>query len=137
MTFGTVSASSAATRFFHSSLSRLSPPPSASMPAFSPSSTGTSLDHTLRATPRASSKSYPLQHRPELHGEPLTLNTRPFETALTRCACSPPFINSPLLLLKRMFPTTRKFGASRSEEHTSELQSPVHLVCRLLLEKKK
>src|SRR6266487_6922654 len=28
-------------------------------------------------------------------------------------------------------------GAMRSEEHTSELQSPVHLVCRLLLEKKK
>src|SRR6202522_4484858 len=27
--------------------------------------------------------------------------------------------------------------ASRSEEHTSELQSPIHLVCRLLLEKKK
>src|SRR5690348_18190598 len=27
------------------------------------------------------------------------------------------------------------FG-QRSEEHTSELQSPVHLVCRLLLEKK-
>src|SRR5690348_5303026 len=28
-------------------------------------------------------------------------------------------------------------GVLRSEEHTSELQSPVHLVCRLLLEKKK
>src|SRR5438876_10721503 len=28
-------------------------------------------------------------------------------------------------------------GDDRSEEHTSELQSPVHLVCRLLLEKKK
>src|SRR5438876_7687955 len=28
-------------------------------------------------------------------------------------------------------------GDLRSEEHTSELQSPVHLVCRLLLEKKK
>src|SRR5690348_17825504 len=28
-------------------------------------------------------------------------------------------------------------GVVRSEEHTSELQSPVHLVCRLLLEKKK
>src|SRR5690348_18073702 len=27
--------------------------------------------------------------------------------------------------------------SARSEEHTSELQSPVHLVCRLLLEKKK
>src|SRR5438876_6101630 len=34
----------------------------------------------------------------------------------------------------------RKAGVvelQRSEEHTSELQSPVHLVCRLLLEKKK
>src|SRR5690348_17700112 len=28
-------------------------------------------------------------------------------------------------------------AGGRSEEHTSELQSPVHLVCRLLLEKKK
>src|SRR5256885_11673018 len=28
-------------------------------------------------------------------------------------------------------------GSSRSEEHTSELQSPCNLVCRLLLEKKK
>src|SRR5207244_12702419 len=28
-------------------------------------------------------------------------------------------------------------AAPRSEEHTSELQSPDHLVCRLLLEKKK
>src|SRR5256885_7254564 len=28
-------------------------------------------------------------------------------------------------------------GATRSEEHTSELQSPCNLVCRLLLEKKK
>src|SRR5258708_17467822 len=33
----------------------------------------------------------------------------------------------------------RSFGFQqhRSEEHTSELQSPDHLVCRLLLEKKK
>src|SRR5437764_8793111 len=28
-------------------------------------------------------------------------------------------------------------GWARSEEHTSELQSPMYLVCRLLLEKKK
>src|SRR5690348_7971916 len=33
--------------------------------------------------------------------------------------------------------TENAFGGVRSEEHTSELQSPVHLVCRLLLEKKK
>src|SRR5690348_18103835 len=30
-----------------------------------------------------------------------------------------------------------RYYLQRSEEHTSELQSPVHLVCRLLLEKKK
>src|SRR5258708_26404956 len=31
----------------------------------------------------------------------------------------------------------RNWESLRSEEHTSELQSPDHLVCRLLLEKKK
>src|SRR2546422_7635641 len=31
----------------------------------------------------------------------------------------------------------RRFVRGRSEEHTSELQSRLHLVCRLLLEKKK
>src|SRR5437762_7119178 len=31
----------------------------------------------------------------------------------------------------------RRRGPTRSEEHTSELQSPMYLVCRLLLEKKK
>src|SRR5258708_24362382 len=31
----------------------------------------------------------------------------------------------------------RSQSTKRSEEHTSELQSPDHLVCRLLLEKKK
>src|SRR2546422_5965817 len=31
----------------------------------------------------------------------------------------------------------RRDAARRSEEHTSELQSRLHLVCRLLLEKKK
>src|SRR5256885_10589654 len=30
-----------------------------------------------------------------------------------------------------------ELSAARSEEHTSELQSPCNLVCRLLLEKKK
>src|SRR5882762_11173038 len=34
------------------------------------------------------------------------------------------------------FPSSR-LGAPRSEEHTSELQSHLNLVCRLLLEKKK
>src|SRR5438552_11427245 len=34
-------------------------------------------------------------------------------------------------------PVASTSGVRRSEEHTSELQSPDHLVCRLLLEKKK
>src|SRR5207248_10190134 len=34
-------------------------------------------------------------------------------------------------------PTPQKLPRNRSEEHTSELQSPYDLVCRLLLEKKK
>src|SRR5437762_4384409 len=34
-------------------------------------------------------------------------------------------------------PGERKTRYDRSEEHTSELQSPMYLVCRLLLEKKK
>src|SRR5258708_19730958 len=34
-------------------------------------------------------------------------------------------------------PASASTASVRSEEHTSELQSPDHLVCRLLLEKKK
>src|SRR5207244_8204990 len=50
-------------------------------------------------------------------------------------------------ILSRLVPLLREVGVDarwdvirggeRSEEHTSELQSPDHLVCRLLLEKKK
>src|SRR5690554_7450429 len=41
---------------------------------------------------------------------------------------------TPLQLIQRLL---QHVPASRSEEHTSELQSRPHLVCRLLLEKKK
>src|SRR5437879_9342726 len=37
----------------------------------------------------------------------------------------------------KVHPFQRLRVADRSEEHTSELQSPMYLVCRLLLEKKK
>src|SRR5437764_2441284 len=36
-----------------------------------------------------------------------------------------------------LHPCATAFRGGRSEEHTSELQSPMYLVCRLLLEKKK
>src|SRR2546429_4173667 len=39
--------------------------------------------------------------------------------------------------LLRVDELDRRLRADRSEEHTSELQSRLHLVCRLLLEKKK
>src|SRR2546422_7118317 len=38
---------------------------------------------------------------------------------------------------ERGWEITKTTGRLRSEEHTSELQSRLHLVCRLLLEKKK
>src|SRR5256885_13341189 len=38
---------------------------------------------------------------------------------------------------RRLAKRVRGSGEIRSEEHTSELQSPCHLVCRLLLGKKK
>src|SRR6266566_1139674 len=40
-------------------------------------------------------------------------------------------------LVKRMLASVARGQGPRSEEHTSELQSPCNLVCRLLLEKKK
>src|SRR5206468_6942010 len=42
-----------------------------------------------------------------------------------------------LVLLTEKLPAIPAVGPSRSEEHTSELQSRSDLVCRLLLEKKK
>src|SRR5439155_26083556 len=52
----------------------------------------------------------------------------------TRCStCSSPSWSAPCAPPA----TERRCWAARSEEHTSELQSRGHLVCRLLLEKKK
>src|SRR5256885_11649985 len=45
--------------------------------------------------------------------------------------------HSPTFARARVGKTYRTKVGERSEEHTSELQSPCNLVCRLLLEKKK
>src|SRR2546422_7804876 len=54
------------------------------------------------------------------------------------------FFRSSRVYLAKVFPGCQSSGVcvadvqfARSEEHTSELQSRLHLVCRLLLEKKK
>src|SRR2546429_7297472 len=44
---------------------------------------------------------------------------------------------SPCLWSRSAITNTENASCIRSEEHTSELQSRLHLVCRLLLEKKK
>src|SRR5208337_4621708 len=50
----------------------------------------------------------------------------PLEVMVARCLAQPAAAERPVLA-----------DRERSEEHTSELQSPMYLVCRLLLEKKK
>src|SRR2546422_7291872 len=42
-----------------------------------------------------------------------------------------------IVVIDQFFDRTKRSRELRSEEHTSELQSRLHLVCRLLLEKKK
>src|SRR5258708_12273473 len=54
-----------------------------------------------------------------------------------RPPASPPDHDCSNLARRHTCPGRGRFEQSRSEEHTSELQSPDHLVCRLLLQKKK
>src|SRR2546426_6641294 len=47
------------------------------------------------------------------------------------------FAANPVAVLPKLSRAVTWIAGVRSEEHTSELQSPCNLVCRLLLEKKK
>src|SRR5205807_9413834 len=58
-------------------------------------------------------------------------------TALGDPKAVAPFFRFPGLLRQTAEAEERSDRLRRSEEHTSELQSPCNLVCRLLLEKKK
>src|SRR5258708_15052835 len=48
-----------------------------------------------------------------------------------------PTAHAEIVAIRQAAATIGSWRLDRSEEHTSELQSPDHLVCRLLLEKKK
>src|SRR5438876_3736896 len=61
-------------------------------------------------------------------------STRTLTPATSRACARPMSPSQEPSLVPTLPPWPSRF---RSEEHTSELQSPVHLVCRLLLEKKK
>src|SRR5256885_9006351 len=58
-----------------------------------------------------------------------------FRSGVSRCSPVPRDCNTGTEPWRNGRRITR--GRRRSEEHTSELQSPCNLVCRLLLEKKK
>src|SRR5258708_31463078 len=86
----------------------------------------------ISSSPRRCPASGSSPPRPRLRQSfPPPLPTLPFSSAAARilCGCSAddPARNRAAALQNPV----------RSEEHTSELQSPDHLVCRLLLEKKK
>src|SRR2546422_5555358 len=93
---------------------------------------------SLRRTPaptsyKAGTCSHFVKHRhPPLRRAPAPLTSCRGGT-MTRCLHSVEPRHSERALL----PLTLQIRRQRSEEHTSELQSRLHLVCRLLLEKKK
>src|SRR3989454_1948981 len=103
-------------------------------------------------TNAAASSKNPLSHREKISGL-IFLPARPSAAVSAKpqpgfhgCLLGPTTGSAPESLLRSPFPGSsssrgRAVGPyrrnCRSEEHTSELQSPCNLVCRLLLEKKK
>src|SRR5437879_7225502 len=75
---------------------------------------------------------YYRDHR-DLHSFPTRRSSDLYLPSVT--ATTPLCIAAMVWLGTRSSP--QKISKDRSEEHTSELQSPMYLVCRLLLEKKK
>src|SRR3989449_7102060 len=88
---------------------------------------------------------YPLSSRIFLQDAQIGMNPRRTLTSLRACSRSLFFcansrswaFRASISRFKVRADVTRATSSSRSEEHTSELQSRLHLVCRLLLEKKK
>src|SRR5207248_4673532 len=71
------------------------------------------------------------------HFRPASLRHRPFAPSRMEGAALPTTISVRAMRERRLImPLPPRPPSARSEEHTSELQSPYDLVCRLLLEKK-
>src|SRR5258708_18185990 len=97
----------------------------------------------IRRPPRSTLFPYPTLFRSHRRGDGRTLNILLIRLRLIGDVV---FTTPIIAALRRRFPdATLTYlvepesggaGPRRSEEHTSELQSPDHLVCRLLLEKK-
>src|SRR5258708_21960977 len=89
----------------------------------------------IRRPPRSTLFPY----TPLFRSSALPQHRRSGRTPSASIAKSEPVLPKPVKISSAMssVPASRQAPATRSEEHTSELQSPDHLVCRLLLEKKK
>src|SRR5258708_21608177 len=85
----------------------------------------------IRRPPRSTLFPYPPLFRSQLISRRRRMRAFPFASAVAAAAVATALAGAFALIA----PTAAM--AQRSEEHTSELQSPDHLVCRLLLEKKK
>src|SRR5690348_17496383 len=77
-----------------------------------------------------------LPGRNRLEERAMFLQVPMFKDAEGKAQASPvSMVLTPGLLVTQRYADSEAFDTARSEEHTSELQSPVHLVCRPLLEK--
>src|SRR2546429_4915571 len=83
----------------------------------------------IRRPPRSTLFPYTTLFRSSLHGRA--------SWAARRCARSIQCCRNARISSGGPMRTNSRMRNDRSEEHTSELQSRLHLVCRLLLEKKK
>src|SRR5258708_31830215 len=93
----------------------------------------------IRRPPRSTLFPYTTLFRSAVEGvDGIYVGPRDLSLALG-CALDPhdPVLRKELERIWSAAQREREVPGPRSEEHTSELQSPDHLVCRLLLEKKK
>src|SRR5687768_17879397 len=89
----------------------------------------------IRRPPRSTLFPYTTLFRSSTSNEPLLI--RPCFSAASTIASAMRSLIEPPGFWCSSLRKRREPPVSRSEEHTSELQSRLHLVCRLLLEKKK
>src|SRR5690242_21600844 len=91
----------------------------------------------IQRPPRSTLFPYTTLFRSHSSSATCTRDAEAWRRALCSASCAIRNVSSSTRGLRRGSPATSSSIGTRSEEHTSELQSHVNLVCRLLLEKKK
>src|SRR2546422_1497157 len=91
----------------------------------------------IRRPPRSTLFPYTTLFRSHLRRDPLLLTQQPEQQVLGADVGVVQLARLAHGELEHLLGARRVGQVRRSEEHTSELQSRLHLVCRLLLEKKK